>query len=71
MIFNSGYGPDVFVDDFIVEPLPACPEPTQTTVTNVAASSADVSWINGDSAATTWYVEYGPTGFPLGDLVQL
>jgi len=65
-IFNSGFGPDVFVDDFIVEPLPACPEPTTTNVISTGATTANVAWTNGNAAASTWYIEYGPAGFPIG-----
>ena len=65
-VFNSDFGPDVFVDDFIVEPLPACPEPTTVTASAITATTADLSWANGNAAANTWYIEYGPIGFPLG-----
>ena len=64
--FNSDFGPDVFIDNFIVEPLPACPEPTQPIVNSVSGFSANVSWTNGDPAAATWFVEYGPSGFTPG-----
>jgi hypothetical protein len=66
LVFNSGFGPDVFVDDFIVEPMPACPEPTTITASAITANTADLSWANGNAAANTWYIEYGPVGFPMG-----
>ena len=66
LVFTSGYGPDVFVDDFIVEPMPACPDPTALTASAITASSADLSWTNGISSASEWYIEYGPAGFPMG-----
>ena len=66
LVFNSGYGPDVFVDDFIVEPMPTCPDPTAITASAITATAADLSWTNGSAAANSWYIEYGPVGFPLG-----
>ena len=66
LVFQSDFGPWVYVDDFIVEPLPACPEPTTVTASAITATTADLSWTNGNAAASTWYIEYGPIGFPLG-----
>lgn len=66
LVFNSGFGPDVFVDDFIVEALPACPEPTSVTAVTVNAYDATISWTNGSPTANQWFVEYGPTGFTPG-----
>ncbi len=65
--FNSGFGPSVYVDDFIVEALPACPQPTSLSVASTTSNSASVSWTNGSTAASTWFVEYGPTGFMPGN----
>ena len=66
MVFNSGFGPDVFVDDFIVEALPSCPEPTSVTAVTVNAYDATLSWSNGSATANQWYIEYGVAGFAPG-----
>lgn len=41
-----------------------CPFPTAVTVANLTATTADISWTAGGSAA--WIVEYGPSGFTPG-----
>jgi hypothetical protein len=65
-VFNTDFGPDVFVDDFIVEELPSCPEPTQVSTVTVGAVDATLSWTSGSTTATQWYIEYGPAGFTPG-----
>lgn len=62
-IFNSGWGPDCFVDDFLVEALPACVEPTSLSASNILPASFDVSWSSTD---TDFNVEYGPAGYAQG-----
>jgi hypothetical protein len=59
----SDWGPNLYIDDLIVEAVPACPEPTQLSASNITSSSADVSWIGSGSS---FVVEYGPTGFVQG-----
>ncbi|NDB66359.1 MAG: hypothetical protein EB168_11945, partial [Euryarchaeota archaeon] len=63
-IGNSGYGPDVFFDNFLVEAIPTCPDPVPSagTVTN---STADVSWTSPGSPLGTC-VMWGPAGFYSG-----
>ncbi len=61
--FNSGFGPNVFVDDFVVEPVPSCPEPRVLSVVSTGETTATLEWDNGDSTANTWFIEYGPVGF--------
>ncbi len=63
---NSGFGPSVFVDDFKVDYVPACPSPTLVNVSGVTSSSASISWTNGTAGASSWIIEYGPTGFQPG-----
>jgi len=61
---NSGYGPDLFVDNLIVEAVPSCSEPTTLSAT-VSGVSADLSWTETGSA-TTWQIEWDTTGFVQG-----
>ncbi len=48
----------------VLYPAGACITPTGLNVTNVTATSADVSWTSGGAANA--FIEYGPTGFTLG-----
>lgn len=63
-IGNSGYGPDVYFDNFLVEAIPTCPDPVPAagTVTN---NSADVSWTSPGSPLGSC-VMWGPAGFYTG-----
>ena len=54
-----------YIDDVIWEPIPACPDPTFPGATNIGSTSADLTWIEMGSA-TTWNIEYGPTGYTQG-----
>lgn len=55
-------------EDYTVNviPPPSCLTPTTINSTNVTATSADLSWTENNSA-TTWQIEYGPSGFSLGN----
>jgi hypothetical protein len=61
-INNYGFG----IDDFLVQEIPACPEPTSLETSNITATTAVLSWIEGFSE-TAWNIEYGETGFNQGD----
>ncbi|WP_336069041.1 T9SS-dependent choice-of-anchor J family protein [Mesoflavibacter sp. CH_XMU1404-2] len=68
----SGYTGDVFIaihvpsggldgyyiyfDEFVVEPIPSCIEPSALTASNVTSSSADLSWTAGGTE-TSWNIE--------------
>ncbi|MBK7173469.1 MAG: choice-of-anchor J domain-containing protein [Bacteroidales bacterium] len=43
----------------------ACPVPTTLTATNLQKTSADLNWTEVGTA-TTWNIEWGPTGFAIG-----
>jgi len=58
--YNAGY-----VDNVRVEPIPTCPKPTNVHVTNVTTNTIELGWTETGSA-TSWAVEYGPTGFTPG-----
>jgi subtilisin-like proprotein convertase family protein len=64
-VATSGYGPDLFVDNLIIEPLPACIDPDALTATNITTTSADLSWTE-NGTATSWEIEYDSTGFVQG-----
>ena len=54
-----------YVDDFVIEEAPTCLPPQNLTATNVTTNSVDLTWTEIGNA-TTWIVEYGPTGFTVG-----
>jgi len=45
----------VMVDNVIIDDAPACPDPTQLTATNIAQTTADLSWTTGYSE-TQWQI---------------
>jgi len=53
----------LFIDNFIIEDLPTCPEPTAIVNSNVLSTSATISWTNGNTE-TAWQVLALPTGSP-------
>lgn len=55
----------LYVDDISVVVAETCPEPRNLSLSNITASSIDLSWTeNGD--ATAWDIEYGHMGFEQG-----
>ena len=64
-VATSGYGPDLFVDNLIIEPVPACIDPSGLTASNITTVSADLGWTE-NGTATSWEVEYDSTGFVQG-----
>ncbi|MCX7954305.1 MAG: fibronectin type III domain-containing protein [Bacteroidales bacterium] len=68
IVFKHGtYGNNqyIYLDNFIYEPIPSCPKPTQFTLTNITPTSVTLTWIPGGNE-TSWNIEYGPTGFTPG-----
>ncbi len=59
--FNSGFGPDVFVDNFRVEAIPQCTEPSGLTVSNITAYTADLNW-TASATALSYEVVVQPAG---------
>ena len=51
-----------YIDDFKVRIPPTCLEPSNITVENISANTADVSWTE-NGTATEWEVVYGTVGF--------
>jgi len=60
---NSGFGPDVFIDDFEVKQIPACPNPVLTAPSKTA-SSVSLAWANVPGIAPLKSkIIWGPQGF--------
>jgi hypothetical protein len=53
---------NIYIDDVAWEPLPACPQPSALTTTNITDVSARLDWAPG-LTETLWKVKYGPVGF--------
>lgn len=47
-----------------------CPTPSALAASNITSSSVDLGWTE-NGTATSWTVEYGPTGFALGTGTQV
>ena len=64
LIALTDFGPDVYIDDFIVEQVPSCLPPFDLTASNITTSGATIGWqtISG----TSFNIEYGPCGFQQG-----
>ena len=64
-IRGSGFRCEIAVDDILLEEGPSCRPPTSLSTSNITGDSVDLSWTENGSA-TTWNIEYGPTGFTQG-----
>lgn len=62
---TSSYYNYIYVDDFVVDYVPACRRPKGIDVTQVTASSALLTFDQFGSPES-WNVEYGPAGFERG-----
>jgi len=66
--FKSTYGASsstIYVDNVVVSAMPTCPTPSNLAATNVLATDLNLQWTENGSA-TSWNIEYGPTGFTPG-----
>ena len=56
---ENQYGASTYMDNFIVEQIPSCPNPTRLNVTNtsITAHEATITWTPGGEE-TTWIVEF-------------
>ena len=61
----TDYGPDLFIDDVVIEEIPTCPEPSLLSHYALFYDSVALKWTNG-LADSIWQIEYGPSGFALG-----
>ncbi|MDD4215415.1 MAG: carbohydrate binding domain-containing protein, partial [Bacteroidales bacterium] len=53
------------IDEFTVEEVPACPQPSSLKATNINNNSADLGWTE-TGTATLWNIELGAPGFTPG-----
>ena len=61
----SDFGPDLFLDNIVIEEVPACPPPTGLSVLGAGATTATLAYI--PSAGNSSYtVEWGPCGYTPG-----
>ena len=66
-VANSGFGPDVFFDNLVVEAIPTCPEPIGALVSGtLSTTSVGMAWsaVSGTPAGSN--VKWGPVGFWTG-----
>ncbi len=59
---NSGFGPDLFINDFYIEDAPLCPNVANLAAGSITDSSAMLSWM-GNPNAGSYQVWFGPQGF--------
>ena len=62
---HSGWGPDLFLDNFAIEPIPTCSAPLTLFASNVNSSGATLGWTE-TGTSTQWEIEYGAPGFFVG-----
>jgi hypothetical protein len=66
-VANSGFGPDVFFDNLVVEAIPTCPEPIGAVAPGtLSTTSVGMAWsaVSGTPAGSN--VKWGPAGFWTG-----
>ena len=57
-------GGDISIDEIRINE--TCAMPTAGTAADLSSSSANLSWLTSGTSASTWSIEYGPTGFVQG-----
>ena len=67
--FRNTYGTNntysyVYIDDIVVDYIPACPRVNGVTVSTILADGATIHW--NDVNGSTYEIEYGPSGYPVG-----
>ncbi len=63
--YTGDWAHQFYIDDFVLDVAPACPDPNGLNATSINLTEAQLSW-NETGSATTWNIEYGPTGFAQG-----
>ena len=61
----SDWGPDLFLDNLVIEAQPSCPPPTGVSVFAVTSSTAKVAFAPS-TGNTSFTVEWGPCGYTPG-----
>ncbi|MDX5427897.1 MAG: hypothetical protein LPK46_06450, partial [Bacteroidota bacterium] len=64
MIALTDFGPDVFIDEFVVEQVPSCLPPFDIQLASLGADSATIKWQT--VSGTNFNLEWGPCGFLQG-----
>ena len=62
---SSGGDNDLHIDNVMVSDAASCPKPTNFTATAVTSNSVTLTW-SEIGTATSWNIEYGPSGFQQG-----
>ena len=60
----------LYLDNLKISAIPTCAKPSQLSIANPTSTSAYLEWVENGNA-TTWNIEYGPTGFVLGTGTQV
>lgn len=61
------YGCEFFIEDFIYENIPSCPEPLYPTVLDERYDAVDITWETFEGVQPqSWQIEYGFEGFAVG-----
>ncbi|MDZ7846124.1 MAG: fibronectin type III domain-containing protein [Owenweeksia sp.] len=61
---NNTFAGDIAIDQVAIDSTPQCPDPTNLMLSAISGNSATLSWTSG--GAVNRQIEYGPTGFTLG-----
>ena len=56
-----------FIDNLVIEPIPACVAVTGVSASNVTSTDATITWDAAGASATGYLVEYGPRNFTPGN----
>jgi hypothetical protein len=59
---QSGGDNDLHIANVVVDEAPACPKPTNITVSNISSTSVTLSWTAGGDESS-WNIAYGAPGF--------
>jgi len=54
-----------YIDNLMIGLIPSCPKPNQVHIVSTTSSSIELGWTE-NGTATSWEIEYGPTGFTPG-----
>ena len=55
------------IDDVVSGPKPSCDAPSGVLITGVTDTSAVINWTASFNTSATYEIQYGPTGFTLGN----
>ena len=64
----QGNNVNVYIDNFVVDTIPACQQPLNIDIVNLSDTSAEFSWTAG---APSSIIEYGPPGYAPGTGTQM